>query len=540
MIINTMMNVDPATAFVSPGIQSRVIEGVTNARNLFDRWALMVRSYDAQGLVDWNFKTTKPADHLNSTWTPIDMNGFQWGQDDVFLSNPSVYPVSEIKFSSPSGALYEINRRCGNITGEVNPLPDFDVLPVLQSGLGTPPAGGNIHPGQPYVLRSGAWNSTGTPAQQTYLLTVPAGVTPVAPYDGGSWDPAARTITWSNVAIPVNGFGSAVFKDLDFTVTPGTPSSALSFNLTVGPVNLGGSNRSTSISYNVQNERMPAVQGLHGDIHAGGGLCGLSSGSGLIKGNPKSDSGGQYVVSASSDRIDFASNDYANVNGHHGNGYGHTDEHDNADNGSNGSSILGIGSSGQYDRVCRPDLVQAAQDYVSSGGAFTAVTDPTFSLADKSGVYVYTGAGTINVSGVVNNKTTLVSTRGNVRFNGSVTINNAVRAARDAPSLGVIAAGNIEIPANVNFIEAYLFSNDTINTCIDASSACSSTPLIVNGFLMGKTLSLHRLGPAGTQGSQIAEKITLNPQIYINPPALFDSGTALRITSGLGERPPLQ
>lgn len=527
MIVNTMMGVDPLASFVSPQIQGRVIEGVTSARNLFPAWSSLVRSYNSAGLVDWNFKTVEQPDHINSTYQPLNMRGYQWGQDDVFFINPNIYPVAEIKFSTPSGVLYEINRRCGNINGAVNPFPSFNVSPTLQSGPGTPPGGiasspgGPLQSGTPYDVRPGAWNAgPGAAAPQTYILNIPGNVTPIS-YPGGSWDPAARTVTWTGVTINGTGYGSAAMKDFNFTVNAGTPNGTLlTFTLTTGPHDPSGGNAPpTSTTFVVQDPRYPAVRGDNGDIHAGGGVCDLPTTKGRAQGNAKASSGGQYVVS-SSDLLN-------NV----------------ASNGSGDSLKLGPG--GGYSRACRPDFLALADDYVAHGGKVNplpcdpAACDFAITSATASGVYIYNGTSPMNIRGLVSNKITIVSKKAPVRINGPISLANLSYEPRNLPSLGVIAAGDISIPAAVTRVDAYLYSGSTIDTCAEQSSACATSPLLINGFIMGKNLKLNRIGAANSKGDQLAERIVLNPQIYLNPPAIFDAASVDGAPSGLGEMPPL-
>jgi hypothetical protein len=129
---------------------------------------------------------------------------------------------------------------------------------------------------------------------------------------------------------------------------------------------------------------------------------------------------------------------------------------------------------------------------------------------------------------------------GDLTIANSIRLDGAAYVRSSVPSLGVIASGNILIPAAVTQVDAYLFSNGTIDTCQEATVlACSTVPLLVNGFLMGRTISFHRSGLTGTTGSQVAERVTLNPQIYLNPPTLFDASVDGVILENQGERQPL-
>lgn len=524
MIVNTMMGVDPLASFVSPQIQGRVIEGVTSARNLFGSWSTLVRSYNSAGLVDWNFKTVESPDHLNSTWQPLNMSGYQWGQDDVFFVNPNIYPVAEIKFSTPSGVLYEINRRCGNLSGTVLPFPSFNVNGLLQSGAGTPPGGsvaspgGPIQTGQNYVIRPGAWNAG--PAQslpQTYTLSYPSTVS-ITSTNGGSDN--GSSITWSGINIPSTGIGSAIFRDVGFQAKPGVVNgTVITFSLVVGPRDPSGANAPpVTLSYILQDPRYPTVKGDNGDIHAGGGNCDASVGQGKLQGHAKATTAGQYVVSSS----DLLGNVGSNVSG----------------------DSLKLGTDGNYSQSCRPDLLKVADDYVARGGAVSTLPcDPSacniLLSTTPSGVYIYNGSAPINIRGVITSKITLVAKNASVRINGPITLGSQSFSARQIPSLGVIAGGDITIPAAVTRVDAYLYSGSAINTCVEENSTCATPPLLINGFIMGKTLKLNRIGKSNSTGDQLAERIVLNPHIYLNPPILFDTASVYESSSPLGEQPPL-
>jgi hypothetical protein len=138
---------------------------------------------------------------------------------------------------------------------------------------------------------------------------------------------------------------------------------------------------------------------------------------------------------------------------------------------------------------------------------------------------------------------TIVFTLGNVTIVGPILLSGAAYAARYVPSLGLISQGNITINPIVTRVDAYLFSNGTIDTCnpgaVAGSTTCATAQLVVNGFLMGKSLAFNRTGKINVGGSQISERIVLTPNIYLNPPKFFDQPmTDTQVP--LGEKPPLQ
>jgi hypothetical protein len=129
---------------------------------------------------------------------------------------------------------------------------------------------------------------------------------------------------------------------------------------------------------------------------------------------------------------------------------------------------------------------------------------------------------------------------------GTVVRSNAPYAAHNVPSLGVITPGDIVIPQAITNVDAYLFANKNIDTCIEGTSLvaatrklCATAPLAVHGFLMAHDILFHRLGPANTKGIQPAEIVTLSPQIYLNPPKFFDFTIDGNFANGQGEKQPL-
>jgi hypothetical protein len=165
---------------------------------------------------------------------------------------------------------------------------------------------------------------------------------------------------------------------------------------------------------------------------------------------------------------------------------------------------------------------------------------------NADGLY-YTN-GTFGITGgTVNHKITLV-VGGNLTFSGNVQLTGAILPVDQQPSLGVIGgfttANTIWINGNVTRVDAYLFSNGTINTCSNYAgsytAACAPT-LVVNGFLTSHSILFHRFGPnVALGGATPAEVVTLMPQLYLNPPILFGDLSSTNLTQSQGEKPPLQ
>jgi hypothetical protein len=266
-------------------------------------------------------------------------------------------------------------------------------------------------------------------------------------------------------------------------------------------------------------ESQPVVVGKNSDVHAGGGLCGDVQANGTIQGNLSGASMGQYVVTASTPGgiSNFGSN--------------------NAVSGSPGDSL----KAGGYEQVCREDLLTAAVAYYNDRGAgINIITGTNFDVSGASGLYYYTGTGNLTVSGTITNKVTLVymNAAGAIVINGPINIGGGARLAADTPSLGIISAGDIEIDSPVTFVNAYLFANNDIYTCIQANATCDE-PLTVDGFLMAHDIAFERLGPANATGNPVAESIIMTPQLYLNPPQFFTSAVDNMSLEGQGEQQPL-
>jgi hypothetical protein len=123
-------------------------------------------------------------------------------------------------------------------------------------------------------------------------------------------------------------------------------------------------------------------------------------------------------------------------------------------------------------------------------------------------------------------------------MNGRIALGAGTYLAADTPSLGIISAGDIDIDSSVNLVDAYLFANDNIHTCIQADSTCDN-PLTVDGFLMAHDIAFERLGPPNSTGNPVSETITMTPQLYLNPPQFFDTSVDPTLLQGSGEQQPL-
>ncbi len=280
--------------------------------------------------------------------------------------------------------------------------------------------------------------------------------------------------------------------------------------------------RGAGLCYNLQykyddNPTYPGLTGTNGDIHAGGGLCGNAAvGTGNVTTNPQSNSLGSYVISASGAINGIGSNNAA------------------------GSTAATLGKTGGYYTVCRQDLVAAAQAYINGGGVYAPLGDVSVNLGTLApGIYLHNSGGTLTLTGTFSNQITIVSLAGKVAISGNVILNAPSTTASNAPSLGIISRGDIDINAGATRVDGYLFSNSDINTCTQANSACLNT-LTVNGFLMGNGINFQRMGPKiSNSTATTGEQINLTGQIYLNPPKLFGDLANINLLEAQGEKPPL-
>lgn len=297
-----------------------------------------------------------------------------------------------------------------------------------------------------------------------------------------------------------------------FTLTGTANGQSYTFTASATVVVQGPPSPSPTPSY-------PIIVGSGSDVHAGGGLAdanGNCSVSGAITSNF---SYGEYVVSSKNAVSGFGSNN------------------------SNSSKAATLGSNGDYSFVCRPDLVTKAAKYISAnvpGLGYKTVPD-SFSMSDpifnSDGVYYHAGDVTIT-GGSYTHKITLYVT-GTVNITGSISLDPALSTSgKDQKSFGLIAKNGINIAGAATQVDSYLFSDGTIDTCVEASFASCSNTLTVNGFLMANTLNFHRLGPPNA-GIVVGEQGNMTGQLYVNPPALFGSLLDASLMIQQGERPVL-
>lgn len=523
--------------------------GLAYARDAtnYAKWENLIRQYDAANKagLGWGVKFNEP----ETICRPYYQGNLDYQSFDVFYyrvdgalddcdNDPSV------EFRTPSGEYFFLLMVCGNPYGTIVPLtggygvdvsigPDVTAAPgdtiTLTVGLHNTstsmpvPSGGRL---EAYQLTTKMDTPCGPgicPLSGAAQSDLSGGISTVHGFDPNGDIQNLPAWYWSTNAIPVGGNTTGTFQiHISTTATSGTFPMTACF---VPADNAGGSH-CDQVNITILATRQPALVGENGDIHAGGhvavsGTCTQFGGSANVQTN--GGSYGDYIISASGSIS-------TNINS----------------NGAGGGTTLklgGVGAGGGYAEICRPDLSALADAY---GGTIQPLAGPNVNLsALAGGVYRYVGGAPLVLSGTINQTITIISQSAPVRFNSNVTVNVSINADLNAlPSLGIITQGvgpngDIQIGAGVTQLDAYLFSsNGTIDTCIDHSSACTNG-LVVNGFLMGHDINFGRLGPANSAGNPIAERISLTPQIYFNPPILF-GGTAGNINlTNEGEKQPL-
>lgn len=532
IIINMMMGVrtdDPRLGAPSP---TRWQTGRALAISLFPQWEQMVRDY-ANGVipgasVNFDEMVFTTLGTINGYGLVSDPSGAVGLPDVVFAPEDDETTEEMIVFHHPDGTSFSIKKKCANMTGVQSAFPNPVLVEVTISAgpaltvnpgdfidmnitLTNNSALAASLPGKVEAYRPGQVNvpcvgNPCSPANQndfgglTASKAYSIGSTLMSPYNGGNW-------YWNTNSLPGGAVTTASFR---FQVSAAA-SGTFSFPVCFGPADVSNTVVCTTVAYTVVSPRYPGISAQNGDVYAGGGICGgVMSLASPMTGNIIAGSYGDYVVAASGNINHFSS--------------------------SRGSNTLNLGANGGYATLCRPDLLAVAAAYTGARGP--DIAGPSFNLSGKSGVFYYYGAGTLQISGNISGNLTIVVPNGSVLISGQIQVDPGGFSARALPGLGVIARNDISIAAGATRVDAYLFSSQgRIDTCIDHSAACANQ-LTVNGFLMARQMSFSRLGAPGA-GAVIAERVVLNPQIYLNPPPLFSSSVATISLDGQGEKQPL-
>jgi hypothetical protein len=512
----------------------------------YNTWAAGINA----ATIDWHYLSPFPCTILNSFYQKGGSN-----DDAYFQGGPGCGPgatVDSIAFKNSSGTiLYVIKRLCGNPIGVPKPLvvADFNIQLTAASATSW----------TPNTIIAGSVNTLSVTLKNTKTTdSVPGTLQVEMPGGGVVQQPCGPTCTPGGMTTLSNGedssrgyraargaaqfpVGANWFWDVK-AIKPGAnttgaitftvPTTAVPGTFTINVYYYDATQGSTldhaTVTFKIVSKRSPGFAGANGDVQAGGGLCGqtlANPSAGVVQGSAAAKSGDQYVVSASA---------AGGINAFTSN--------------SGGSNTLNLGSSGGYAQVCRADLLASAESYVTQGGTGYG----TIGLAQAANldvgtltmfpVYYYTGGGILHLHGTVGQKLTIVDESGTIQITGNITLTNVPTAPKDTPSLGIISKGDIDINKAATLVDAYLFTDSTIDTCTEGQSsttACDTPQLVINGFLMANKISFRRIGAFNTNGTSITEQVNLNPEIYLNPPMFFDASVDNVTLQGQGEQQPL-
>lgn len=497
----------------------------------YNEWVALINGYAALGKIDWNYAHPFYCNILNSYY----QENFP---DDAFYTEPAsagrcgpTVTRQSIIFRHPTtnAILYAIKRDCANPIGEIKPLQKipYDLTGSLTPGVNTPSFGGIVEPGRTYQLVASVYNPAIVPADpftmqsgnlnSAYVQN--AGVAAPGTYTG-SCAPSAPCWRWDYSTL--NGRATST-RTFNFSISPTVPEgTVVCFNLTVDPARSDGTRETVGpYCFTAYRPHYPGIIGANGDVHAGGGICDGMLTNGTITTRSQSNSLTEYVLSASGIVSNFGSNNTA------------------------GGTRATLGRTGNYSRVCRPDLVKVARDYYNAGGGYTPLGNSAYNLgsmpASATGIYIHNTGGNLSLSGTYTGSRpiTIVALSGVVNITNPVVLNAPSLEGKDAPSIGIISANDININGAATRVDAYLFADGTINTCVEGNTAACRNTLDVNGFLMSRAILFRRLGPATGGTATVGERINLTGQLYMNPPKFFDSAASRNNLQNQGERPPL-
>ena len=202
-IINTMLGKNgQSTSFngaPNGDPQLRYLNGIQYAKDNFGKWSNIVRAYangSIQGAsVKFNNLINYPDGHINSAT-------FLWGADTMMFHNNNVAHKT-IVFKNPDGTSFDIKENCGNVTGNISPLVDFNNVADVQStgASNSPEAGGQVQPGGSYELKAHIINNNGndvkSPGAQLRVRVLKDSQAP----DASSF---ISNINYTSAAVPVS------------------------------------------------------------------------------------------------------------------------------------------------------------------------------------------------------------------------------------------------------------------------------------------------------------------------------------------------
>lgn len=465
--------------------------GVIKAHSLFDQWAERVRLYDQKGLINWNGEESYTAGSPNS-------GGMNAGTDIGWHKMTTAGAKSNIIiFYSPVDGrrLFGINRDCGNLVGNLEPLDDinkgFELTPSSQKPSLSPdeeaPTSATFAGNKITVATDLGISSVKrvTVTKRYYVEKLGGDLTSDAD------DIVLNSATMVSVVdIPIAGLTLAT--DAGVTLPSGLSAGdqvcvTISVNPKSGKVNSGGIFSEPSAAYTsapacTRISNKPYVVFSGNDVKAGGGVEGSAdcashiAGIGLFKNASNQGSSVQLAAFA-----------LGAINGVNTAAYASTAAGANPT--VNGLTFANFNN---YGSTCTHNFFADKDD---DAPTWTG----TIGAAEK---YKATGPVTLGTMNIANGQHAFLYVTGNVNITGNITADQGPWTDRSQiPSFYVIATGNITISNNVKEIAGvFVAQTGAIYTCSEGGvpvvpdqlfSNCGNQ-LVVNGAFIAKTVVFGR------------------------------------------------
>lgn len=233
-----------------------------------------------------------------------------------------------------------------------------------------------------------------------------------------------------------------------------------------------------------------------------------------------------------------------------------------------GSKVLKFGNisdNGYYRSICRPDLT-SDEHYERLGykvftesrrnirGTINQINNEAGKYSDGDEFVVRLTnsspkfAGTDDVGVLKKGKRVTFIAEEDFRIQHNLRVEDGPRDDRGhIPAIAIIGEKDIDIHSQVDSINAYLGSNDTIDTCgnvVDIENnvgACDNNYLEIRGAMVAKEIHFRRTKDDVNSSNPIpSEKITFAPEMYLAPPpGLYGVTNNIFINTFMRERPPL-
>ena len=425
------------------------------------------------------------------------------------------------------------------------------------------PAGGGLNGLIQYNISvAGSGPSTGKvhDLQVTDNFINPAYVNaPIVQKVQGAVINSPTSITWTFTPTMLDQINAGITENLTLTVEtdadasiPGPPGNPSPYPVTnsvtatghdISGHNLKFQNHSagplpeTATNF-IAKSQFPYLTTSGGDVHAGGGILGVSvncaTAPGNIAGqvNGATGSKGSYVVSANG-----AINQFGSESGT-----------------SSTANLVGLQAS-SYTGVCRPDMDTLAAKYRTAHGSspysLGALTAAAGAYPNGKLLEAPPGTTISNPTPLtVNNQVTLW-VHGDLYINIPVGQSPSLQILSNLGSFGLIVDGNIYIKNSVSLLSGYYFATGKIVTCASGAMAPGNvytgvavignctTPLIVGGLMSANSFDFNRVAPLGTVGYPATESINYLGLLFIAPPPVFDGSFTTAGATGQEEAPPL-